>query len=312
MQLEQKKSSDIRVSPHIRLLAKQMDIDLTSISATGSQGQITEDDLFQFANLKTINHENSQTTTSQSHQLTQGENFERYGEIEKLKISKIRMLIANQMKLSAATIPHVTHQDDSDVTELWNILQELKVEYKEKGIHFTLLPFVIKAMINSLKEFPLLNATFDEQSQVIIVKKYYNIGIATATQNGLLVPNIKQADQKSILALTLEITDNAEKARNGKSTLDDLKGGSITITNYGSIGGKYASPIINYPEVAILGLGRIYETPGIKDGKIIVKKFLPLSLSFDHRIVDGAYVAQFVNKIINYLENPFLLLSEKI
>ena len=262
-----------------------------------------------YSNLQIKIRKQTQMTTVQA---DKSENFEKYGQVEKLKMTMMRMLIANQMKLFTSTIPHVTHQDDADITELWTMLQDLKKEYKEKGIHLTLLPFVIKALINSLKQFPLMNATLNEQSNEIIFKKYYNISLATATENGLLVPNIKLAGQKSILTLAIEITKKTEKARSGKSALDDLQGGSITITNYGSIGGKYSTPIINYPEIAIIGLGRIYDTSFIKNEKISLKKFLPLSVSFDHRAVDGAYVAQFVNKIIYYLENPFLLLSEKM
>ena len=364
-------------TPRVRKLAQDMNIDLSLVQGTGNKGQITEEDLLNYAHaVKTSIH--SGTSKSVSTTTTLGSDkaftviatptvskfahekgidlqslkssepgkvvtkedilsylgeqpagpsiptggpvfgartfdqknyaFENYGSIEKIKMSQTRITIAEQMERSVYTIPHVTHSDDIDITRVWSSHKELKEKALEKGIHLTLLPFIIKALINAVKKFPLMNASLDEISHEIILKKYYNIGIATATESGLLVPNIKNADQKSLLELATEIKSQSEKARARKNVLDDFKGGTITITNYGSVGGKYASPIINYPEVAILGIGKVSDEPKVLDGEIKIRKILPISISFDHRIVDGAYAAQFANELKHELENPELLL----
>jgi pyruvate dehydrogenase E2 component (dihydrolipoamide acetyltransferase) len=169
---------------------------------------------------------------------------------------------------------------------------------------------VLKAVIAALKQYPYLNSSVDDENEEIILKKYYNIGVAVDTEDGLIVPVVKGADQKSILKIAQEIQSLAEKTRARQVDLADLKGGAFTITNIGYIGGTHATPIINYPETAILAMGRIIEKPAVRDGKITIRKLMPLSLSFDHRVIDGAMAARFVNAIIKYLEDPSLLLLE--
>jgi pyruvate dehydrogenase E2 component (dihydrolipoamide acetyltransferase) len=200
--------------------------------------------------------------------------------------------------------------DDADVTELWKIREKEKKVAEGKGIKLTILPFIIKAVIAGLIEHPYLNATLDEENADILLKKYFNIGLATDTPEGLMVPVVKNAKEKSIFELAQESAQLAEKARNRTIDLADLKGGTFTITNYGAVRGTYGTPIINYPEVAILGIGRIQEIPVARNGKVVVRRILPLSLSFDHRVVDGAEAARFLNTIISRLEDPDLILLE--
>jgi len=200
--------------------------------------------------------------------------------------------------------------DEVDATDLWKIKEKEKKTAEKKGIKLTLLPFVIKAVVAGLEAHPYLNATLDDENEEIILKKYYNIGFATDTPDGLMVPVVKNAKDKSILQLAEEVAQLAEKARNRKVDLADLKGGTFTITNYGTIRGIYGTPIINHPEVAILGVGKVKEAPVVKNNKVVVRKILGLSLSFDHRVVDGAEAARFLSTVIDRLEDPDLILLE--
>ncbi len=174
----------------------------------------------------------------------------------------------------------------------------------------TFLPLMIKAVIPALKEFPYVNASLDEEAGEIVLKKSYNIGIATDTENGLVVPVVKDADKKDVFEIAAEIQQLATKARSGQLTLDDVHGSTFTITNQGSVGGLFATPIINYPESAILGTHKISKRPVVREGKIEVRDVMYLSLSFDHRILDGAYAARFVNRVIGVIQDPKLLLAE--
>jgi pyruvate dehydrogenase E2 component (dihydrolipoamide acetyltransferase) len=214
------------------------------------------------------------------------------------------------MVKSKYTAPHVTAMDEADVTELWKIREKEKKAAEKKGIKLTILPFIIKAVIAGLGEHPYLNASLDDENEEIILKKYFNIGLATDTPEGLMVPVVKNAADKSIFQLAQELTQLVEKARNRTIDLADLKGGTFTISNYGALGGIYATPIINYPEVAILGVGKIKDTPVVRNGKVVVRKILSLALSFDHRVVDGAEAARFLNTVIARLEDPDLILLE--
>jgi pyruvate dehydrogenase E2 component (dihydrolipoamide acetyltransferase) len=214
------------------------------------------------------------------------------------------------MVRSKYTAPHVTATDEVDITRLVDLREREKEKAAKKGIHLTYLPFVIKAVVAGLQEHPFVNASLDDETEEIILKKYFSIGVAVDTKDGLMVPVVKNAQDKSILQLADELTKLSEKARSRSIDLADLKGGTFTITNYGAVGGIYGTPIINYPEVAILGLGKIQEKPVVVGGKIEVRKILPLSLSFDHRVVDGAEAARFLNTVIDHLEDPDLILLE--
>jgi pyruvate dehydrogenase E2 component (dihydrolipoamide acetyltransferase) len=222
----------------------------------------------------------------------------------------VRRTIGQQMEQSKYTAPHVTHHDTADVSALVEAREELKPRAEDRGIKMTYMPFVIKAIIAALKEYPVLNTELDEENGEILYKHYYNIGIAVATDAGLMVPVVKDADDKGMLQISSEVNELAAKARDRKVSPDEMQGGTFTITNFGAFGGEYATPIINYPETAILGLGAIKERPVVEDGEVVAKHTLPLSLTIDHRVIDGAEAAQFCNTVMEYLENPTLLLLE--
>ena len=219
-------------------------------------------------------------------------------------IKGLRRSIAKNLLASMRTAAFVTGMDDADVSSLWRLREKEKKTALSKGIRLTFLPFLIKAVQHALKEHPMLNASVDEAGEEIIVKKYYNIGVAVDTTEGLMVPVVKDVDKKTILELAKELQELSEKAKERKIKLDELKGSTFTISNFGSFGGTYATPIINYPDVAILGTGKISDRPWVKDGQIVIRKIISLSLTFDHRVIDGAEAAQFLNKIIGYLEDP--------
>jgi pyruvate dehydrogenase E2 component (dihydrolipoamide acetyltransferase) len=181
---------------------------------------------------------------------------------------------------------------------------------QEKGIHLTFLPFFIKAVQHSLAEHPYLNASIDGEKEEIIIKKYYNLGIAVDTPDGLMVPVIRDVDKKTVRELALELQDLSLKSRDRKIKLEEMRGGSFTISNWGHFGGTFATPVINYPDAAILGTGRIADKPWVKEGQIVIRKILPLSLTFDHRVTDGADAATFLSKVMRYLEDPGLLFIE--
>lgn len=229
---------------------------------------------------------------------------------ERIPYRGVRRTIGQQMAASKYTAPHVTHHDEVDVTALVEARTDLKELADERGISLSYMPFVMKACVAALREFPMVNAMLDEEAEEIVQKKYYNIGVATATDAGLMVPVVEDADRKNMLQLASEMNELVEKARERTISREEMQGGTFTITNVGAIGGEYATPIVNHPEVAILALGAIKEKPRVKDGEIVPRKVMTLSLSIDHRVVDGAIAAQFTNRVEEFLENPQLLLLE--
>ena len=222
----------------------------------------------------------------------------------------IRRTIGQQMEESAFTAPHVRHHDTAVVDDLVEARADLKPRAEKRDVRLTYVPFVMKAVAAGLREYPVLNSELDEEAGEILYKSYYNIGLAVATDAGLVVPVVEDVDRKSLLELATEASDLAERARSRDIELAEMQGGSFTITNFGAIGGEYATPIINYPETAILGLGAIEERPVAENGEVVASHTLPLSLSIDHRVIDGAEAAGFVNAVIEYLEDPTLLLLE--
>ncbi|KAB1197779.1 MULTISPECIES: dihydrolipoamide acetyltransferase family protein [Haloferax] len=229
---------------------------------------------------------------------------------ERVPFKGVRKAIADQMQRSKYTAPHVTHHDEVDVTELVELRSQLKPVAEERDTKLTYMPFVMKAVIAALKDFPYINSQLDEENEEIVLREDYNIGVATATDAGLMVPVIHDADRKGMLQIADEMNELVEKARTRKISPGEMRGGTFTITNIGGIGGEYATPIINYPEVAILALGAIKDKPRVVDGEIVPRKVLTLSLSFDHRIVDGAQGARFTNRLKELLEDPKLLVLE--
>ncbi len=222
----------------------------------------------------------------------------------------IRRTIGQQMEQSVYTAPHVSHHDTAVVDELVKTRAELKQRADERGVSLTYLPFVLKAIVAGLKEYPILNSSLDEDEEEIRIKHEYNIGIAVATDAGLMVPVVDTVDEKGILELAGEVRELAERARDRSLEPAEMKGGTFSVTNFGAIGGEYATPIINYPETAILGLGALEQRPTVAQGEVVAAHTLPLSLSIDHRVIDGAEAANFTNTVIEYLEDPRLLLLE--
>ncbi|KOS69633.1 branched-chain alpha-keto acid dehydrogenase subunit E2 [Lysinibacillus contaminans] len=303
--------------PSVRKFAREHDVDIHMVAGTGKNGRILKEDIENFLNgggvaqdvdastatgEMTVEHEAS---TVAAPVVLEGEFPE-----TREKMSGIRKAIAKAMVHSKQTAPHVTLMDEVDVTELVAHRKKFKEIAAEKGVKLTYLPYVVKALVSMLREFPEFNRSLDDATQEIIQKHYYNIGIAADTEKGLLVPVIKHADRKSVFAVSNEINELATKARDGKLAPHEMKGASMSITNIGSAGGQWFTPVINHPEVAILGIGRISEKPVIKNGEIVAAPVLALSLSFDHRMIDGATAQNALNHLKRLLSEPELLLME--
>ncbi len=290
----------VLATPAVRKLARELGVDITKIKGTGPAGRITEDDVRRYAqSLQATKTESSKTITQTIEART-----------ERIPYRGIRRTIGEHMVMSVQHAPHATHFEEVDVTELVELREKIKGTLSDSNIKLTYLPFIVKAVVQALKKYPIFNSSLDEEKGEIVIKKYYNIGIAVATSEGLVVPVIKEADKKGIIEIAKEIETLAEKARAGKLELNDVRDGTFSITNIGSIGGILSVPIINYPEVAILGVHKILEKPVVKDNQIVIRKIMYLSLSFDHRIIDGAMAAEFVNVIKERLEKPFTLLLD--
>ncbi len=214
------------------------------------------------------------------------------------------------MALSASLIPHVTHFDRADITELDGVIRKNLEPMRQRGIALTLTSFLLKAAALALRAHPQFNASLDAAAGAMILKRYHHLGVAVATERGLIVPVIRDVDKKPIAELARELAALAQRVRDGKATLEDLRGGTFTITNIGALGGTGAIPIINYPEVAILGVARAREEAMVREGAIVPRLMLPLSLTFDHRVADGADGARFASDIVRFLEHPDQLLLE--
>lgn len=295
-------SAHSQATPAVRRLARDLHVNLENVAGTGHENRITEEDVRKAAESHGVEEVQPAVHVSKK--------FDFYGYVDHVPLKGVRKATAEHLKKSFTTAVHVTHMDEADVTELFQIREKEKETAKKRGTHLTFLPFIVKACISALKDHPLLNASIDDEHQEIILKKYYNIGIATDTPDGLIVPVVKNAQNKKILDIAKEIEDLADRAQSRKLDLGDMKGQSFTITNIGVLGGMFATPTINWPDVAILGLGRIYDKVVYKDEKIQVRKHLPFSVTFDHRALDGAECARFANDFKNQLEDPDMLLME--
>jgi pyruvate dehydrogenase E2 component (dihydrolipoamide acetyltransferase) len=225
-------------------------------------------------------------------------------------LSQIRKTIAKNMAISKQTAVHMTVHEEVEITELIRIREKFKKLFADKDIKLSYLPFVLKAVALSLKKHPTLNAELDLEGNRMVFKNYVNIGIAVDTEDGLVVPVIRDVDQLTIAELAVKVMEIAEKGRTRQLSLNDMKDGTFTVTNYGSIGGLYAVPVINYPQSAILGIGRLFEKPIFKGTEVVKGSFFPLSLSVDHRIVDGGETTRFINTVMGYLNEPVLMLMD--
>lgn len=300
--------------PSVRKYAREKEVDIRKVQGSGDNGRVLKEDIDKFVS----GGEAAAEAPAADKEAPKADAAKKEapkaipaGEMEtREKIKGIRKAISKAMVNSKHTAPHVTLMDEVDVTDLVAHRKKFKQVAMDKGIKLTYLPYVVKALTSALREFPVLNASIDDANEEIVYKHYYNIGIAADTDNGLMVPVVKEADRKSIFKISSEINELATKARDGKLSGEEMKGGSCTITNIGSAGGQWFTPVINHPEVAILGIGRIAEKAVVKDGEVVVAPVLALSLSFDHRLIDGATAQNALNHIKRLLNDPQLLVME--
>ncbi len=299
-------SGDIAAGPAVRRFAREVGVDLARVTGTGAAGRITREDV-----LAVVRQASQAVTSGNGSKLKAGSaasQHDVFGPVRMEKMSRIRKTIAEQMHKSWTTVPRVTNFDDADVTELEKIRQTSKDDYAKKGIKLTSLPFVIKSVATALRNHPAVNASLDMAGEQIIYKEYVNIGIAVDTERGLVVPSLRGASELSIADIARALGHISDNMRDGKISPDDLRGSTFTISNLGAIGGTYSTPIINTPEVAILLVGRSRKLPVVVDDQIQIRLMMPLSLSYDHRLVDGGTAARFLNDVIDYLEAPGRLL----
>ena len=304
--------NSVLATPATRRLAREMGININSVTGTGPVGRVTREDVLKSTGAVPAGaptFAKSPSSSAPKFPVTSA-GASRQGIEERIPLRGIRRKIAESMQLAKRIVPHFTIMDEANVTELVKMRSQVKAAAEKQGIKVTYLPIVMKALIATIREFPMINASIDDEAQEIVYKKYFNIGFAADTPNGLLVPVIKDADQKTIFDLSREIVTLAGNAREGKLALENMKGATITITNIGSIGGTYATPIINHPEVAIFGMYKISDKPIVVDGKLEVAKSMNFTLTADHRLIDGAVAANVLRAFISRIENPSLLMME--
>lgn len=291
------KSRKALATPVARAMAKDMGIDINQVKGSGPAGRVMKDD---------INNFSPQKYSNQSVALQQSTGIEYPIEVEPM--SQMRKTIAKNMIQSKQKAAHMSLFEEVEISELDRVRKKFKQEFADKGSKLTYLSFVVKATALALKKFKSLNSEMDMDNGNMLYKKYYNIGIAVDTEKGLVVPVIRHADQLSIFEISEKITEFSEKARTGKLTMEEMKDGTFTITSYGSIGGLFAVPVINYPQAGILGVGRISQQPIVKNNELAIGLMLPLSLAVDHRIADGGETARFINQVMAYLAEPVSLI----
>lgn len=305
-------------SPSVRKMAGELGIDLTQVLGSEAGGRIVMADIRAYiASLKNAATSKASVSSSAATSKIVSEriDFSKWGPVKKTALSSLRRKIGQKMTESWTTIPHVTQFDEADITDLMVLRKKFSAAYEKKGARLTLTHFVMKAVVAALKKYPQFNSSLDEGSQELVTKDYFHIGVAVDTDSGLIVPVLRDVDKKSLLDLAKELDDLAEKTRQRKVSLDELKGGTFTISNLGGIGGTFFTPIVNKPEVAILGVGRGVLKPVIISatkrggsasggkGKMEARLMLPLGLSYDHRVIDGADGARFIRIIVETLEN---------
>jgi 2-oxoisovalerate dehydrogenase E2 component (dihydrolipoyl transacylase) len=294
-------------APAIRKYAREKGVDLAQVRGSGEGGRIVREDIERALSASKPGAAPARAPQAPS-RAPQPPSAP--GEVERVPLRGLRRIIADHMAHSKQTAAHTLHVDEADVTELVAMRRRAKDIAAQRGIKLTYLPFFVRAACAGLKRYPYMNASLDDEKHEIILKKDYNIGVAVNTDNGLVVPVIHNADRKTIFELAIEIADLAEKARSGKLSHDEISGGTFTITNVGSVGGLFTFPIINWPEVGILGTHSITPRPVVREGQIVIREMTYLSISFDHRVVDGATAAEFVKEVKAVLEAPDVFLLE--
>jgi pyruvate dehydrogenase E2 component (dihydrolipoamide acetyltransferase) len=298
----------IAAAPSVRRSARELGIDINEVVGSEPGGRISEEDVRNYARSIILNV--TRLRPAAVGMAAPLPDFSKWGKIERKPMSGVRRKTSERVSEAWQTIPHVTHFDQADITDLEELRRRFAKKAEEAGGKLTITAITLKVVASALKVFPQFNASLDAEAEEVIYKKYCNIGVAVDTDRGLLVPVIRDADKKNILELAVELTDLSEKARGRKITVEEMQGGSFTITNLGGIGGVNFSPIINSPEVAILGLARAARQPAFVDGQIAPRLTLPLALSYDHRLIDGADAARFLRWVAEALQQPLLLALE--
>lgn len=291
-------------SPSVRKIAAELGIDLARVKGSERGGRITVGDLKAYVEqLQRRSSAPAAATEKPAKAAAPAIDFSRWGPVEKKPLSTIRRTIGQRMHDSWTAIPHVTQFEDVDITRITDLRKEYGPALAKKGKHLTLTPFVLKAVVAALKKHPVFNSSLDEATGEVVYKKYFHLGVAVDTEAGLIVPVLRDVDKKSLADLSAELNALVERTRNRKVALDELQGGSFTISNQGGIGGGHFTPIINRPEVAVLGIGRSSPKAVVKDGKIAARAILPIALSYDHRVIDGADTVRFIMDVVAMLEN---------
>ncbi len=300
----------VLATPATRRLARELGVDLRQVPPTGPHGRVTKEDVIRFVEAQrvpTVPPTPAPTPTVPVEAPVAPEVGPLAGLEERVPLRGLRRVIARRMTQSKHTAAHFTYVEEVDMTELVRLREQMRPVAEAQGVRLTYLPFIIKAVLIGLKRFPIINASLDDEKEEIVLKKYYHIGIAVQTDQGLTVPVIHDADKRSLLDLAREVERLATAAREGRLALHEVRGSTFTITSLGKLGGLLATPIINYPEVAILGVHKIEPRPVVRDGEIVIRHMMNVSLSFDHRVVDGAVGAEFTQVVREHLENPHLL-----
>ena len=296
-------------SPAVRRLAREIGVNINDVEGTGPNGRITQEDAKEHARriLSSVGSASAVGAGTLARPARQLPDFSKFGEVERQAWTNIRRVTAEHLSYAWNAIPHVTQFDKADVTELEALRKRHKEQVAKAGGNLTVTAMLVRILATAVRKFPQFNASIDTERGEIVFKKYLNIGVAVDTERGLLVPVIRNADEKNITQIAVELNQLAERARDRKLTPDDMSGGSITVSNLGGIGGTYFTPIVNWPEVAILGVSRGAIEPVWKDGKFEPVQRLPLSLSYDHRVIDGADAMRFLRWVVEAIEQPFLL-----
>jgi pyruvate dehydrogenase E2 component (dihydrolipoamide acetyltransferase) len=295
-------------TPHTRRLARELGVDLHELHGSGRGGRITDEDVRKAAERPAPVVPKAPTAAAITAPATVGFDFEKYGPTRRIPLKGIRKRTAEVMARSVSTIPHVTHFDEADVTDLLDVITLKRPAAEEFGAKPTLLAFLAKASADALKRFPQFNCSLDEATGELVFKDYINIGFAVDTEAGLMVPVIKDLDRKSVIRISIELAELSRKARDRTIDIEEMRGGTFTVSNVGAVGGAWATPIIVHPEVAILCSLRAAKKPVVKDDQVVVRTILPLTLSFDHRVLDGADAARFMNHVKRLMEDPLLML----
>ena len=319
-----RKEEPVPASPATRRVARELGVDLRQVQPTGPGGRVTRQDVQSFAKKASADEKKPEVPVKPERAVPTGRaeppelpDFSKWGPVESIPLRSIRRTTSRQMALAWSQIPHAVSHDMADITKLESFRQKHKAQTQDKGGKLTLIVFVLKAVVTALKTFPYFNSTLDTAAGEIILKHYYHVGVAVDTDHGLMVPVIRDVDRKSIEEISIELKELAQKARNRKVSLEEMQGGTFTITNAGALGGGQFVPIINYPQVAILGMGAAKMQPVVVENEknkpeIVPRLMIPMVVCIDHRVLDGSDAIRFLKMVVNALEDPEELLMTMI